>query len=479
MTYWGYLSDYIRDVGMDRLAAAGTVLAAEYQWKCSKKEVQQWSYDPAWELHRRFGRAPLRRKGSTYADLPVAPLCNAKLGADRRFPLLGADEVAKIARELADTPEGFKLNVTSDGKIAAALLSDGADDYPARKVTIPVNGRCGGLTLLLTASRPNAPQNLLNQKSQPRIRFFPKVATLKIAYADGKTRSVPIRHNLEISDWNANAGGYNCRMVVRDNDADGANYAIYAYDWHNPRPKAEIRSVELSTEKIPAKGNPRIALALLAASANVPGGMKPAAAEHPGELREHNVADGNRKIAIRKITAVDFTKGMGKVHFTTEGTFVRPVTCKVVADAGSPSGKALKVVMPPVKEGSRVPRAIVDVPVPKLAKLGSVVFSIRTDSPALIRRSGAYFMNRDTTLHNVIFNYMRKDTDKWQHFEIPFKMMPEHEPWRGVSLDNVRTIRVTVWLENADRDVTVWFGPIAASPDEAMYTSPASTAKIE
>jgi hypothetical protein len=477
VTYWGYLREYARDTGMDRLAAAGTVLAAEYQWKCSERSVHQWSYDPAWELHRRLGKAPLRRRGSTYADIPVAGVCNAKLGADSRFPKLDEPMVSRIARELAGTPEGFKLNVTADGRIAAAVLSGGRDSYPTRKVTIPVNGFCHGLSLLMTASRPAMPQRLLNQKCQQRIRFFPRLATMTVNYDDGKVQRVPIRYNMELNDWNAVAGGYNCRMVVRGNASDGANYAIYSFDWNNPRTKQKIVSVELSTEKLPERENICSAVALLAVSANIPKGIEvPSAA--PGELGEYNVAAAGRN--IRKLTAVDFTNGRGKVRFSTEGDFVRPVTTEVVDDPGSPSGKALKVVMPPAKEGSRVPRAIVDVPVPKgLDKLGSVAFSVRADPPAGVRRSAAYFMNPTTELYNVIYNYMRKDIDTWQKFEIPFDMMPPHEPGRGVSLENASTIRVSAWLENSDRDITLWFGPIAASPDETDYEAPPNVCKVD
>ena len=72
-----------------------------------------------------------------------------------------------------------------------------------------------------------------------------------------------------------------------------------------------------------------------------------------------------------------------------------------------------------------------------------------------------------------------KVTDKWQFFEVPFRMMPPNEPKRSVTLENASTIRVTVWLENCNHDVTVWFGPIAASPDEADYVNPPTTIKIE
>ena len=281
----------------------------------------------------------------------------------------------------------------------------------------------------------------------------------------------------ETVDWNANAGGYGCRMVVRGNASDGANYAIYAFDWNNPRPKAKIKSIELSTEKLPAKENIRSAVALFAVSLNIPKGIKPSAATL-GNLGEFNT--GAAKKGIRKLTAVDFKHGKGKARFETEGDFVRPVTAEVVSDPTSPSGKALKVVIPPTLEGSRVPRAIVDVPIPKnLTKLGSLVFCIRTDSPSYIRRSGVYFMDREIHRYNVMYNCVGKNTDKWQYFEIPFNMMGESAPGRGVSRKNAATIRVSVWLENCNRDVTVWFGPIAASPDTANYVSPATTYKVE
>ena len=329
----------------------------------------------------------------------------------------------------------------------------------------------------MTASRPAMPQRLLNQKSQQRIRFFPRVATMTVNYEDGKTQRVPIRYNMELNDWNAPAGGYNCRMVVRGNASDGANYAIYAFDWNNPRTKKKIVSVELSTEKLPARENIGCAIALFAVSANIPKELKTASAAL-GELGEFNTVAAKK--SIRKLTAVDFTNGRGKVRFSTEGDFVRPVTTEVVDDPGSPFGKALKVVMPPAKDGSRVPRAIVDVPIPEqLDKLGSLAFSIRTDQPSYIRRSGVYFMDRSIERYNVMYNCVGKNTDRWQYFEIPFKMMGENAPGRGVSRQNAATIRVSVWLENCTRDVTVWFGPIAASPDEADYVSPATAYRIE
>ena len=161
-------------------------------------------------------------------------------------------------------------------------------------------------------------------------------------------------------------------------------------------------------------------------------------------------------------------------------TVRKSLKCEVVDDPASPSGKALKVVMPPAKDGSRGPRAIVDVPIPEqLDKLGSLAFSIRTDQPSYIRRSGVYFMDRSIERYNVMYNCVGKNTDRWQYFEIPFKMMGENAPGRGVSRQNAATIRVSVWLENCTRDVTVWFGPIAASPDEADYVSPATAYRIE
>ncbi|MBQ6352416.1 MAG: beta-N-acetylhexosaminidase, partial [Lentisphaeria bacterium] len=164
VTYWGYLRDnFLKSIGIDACAAAGTVLAAEYQWKCSPREVHQWSYDPAWELRRRLGRAPLRRPGSSYAALPIANACTVKLGADANFPRLDSRETAKLARELAMTPEKFQLNLTTDGKIAAAVLSGGKDGYPATQVVFPVNGYCRGVTMLLTASRPSNYRKLLGK----------------------------------------------------------------------------------------------------------------------------------------------------------------------------------------------------------------------------------------------------------------------------------------------------------------------------
>ena len=477
LTYWGYLrGSFHSHTGIDPFAAAGTILAAEYQWKCSDRGVNAWSYDPAWELRRRLGGAPLRRRGSSYENVSIANVCNAKLGADARFPKLGKAEVARIARELAGTPESFKLEVTDDGRIAAAVLSAGNDGYPATRVTIPVDGYCHGLTFLMTGSLPNAPLKFKNKEGRLRLRFFPRVATLKINYAEGKPYYIPVRCGMEINHWNALASGMRCRMVIRGNAADDANYAIYAFDWNNPRPKAKIRSVEFTTEKLGVKedDNVRIAPALLAVSANVPKGIGSSDAAL-GELKEFNTAA--KKKQIRKLSAVNFTRGRGR--FESEGDFVRPVKTTVVSDPGSPSGKALKVVLPPVKPGSRPARAIVDVPVPKkLDKLGSVAFHIRCDKPGRIQRSGVYFMDRKITRYNVAYNMVRSDTDKWQYFEIPFDMMAPVKQGHGVTVENAATIRVTVWLYNGDDDVTVWFGPIAASPDKAEFRF-LNTVKIE
>ena len=465
LTYWGYLRNFFVPTGIDPLAAAGTAIAAEYQWKVSGPEVQKLDFDPARELRRRFARAPLRRPKSRYAALPIAPICNAKLGADRNFPVLGPEKVAKLVKELAGTPEGFKLNVTPDGKIAAAVLSGSEyDDYATNKLVIPVNGRLRGLSFLLTAARPHIPI---------RRRYFPEVAELKINYAEGKSTRIVLRYGFNINDWNALASGFDCRFVVRGSDDRGALYSLYAFDWDNPDLKPAVESVEFRTSR-----NFGIAPALLAVTAYLPEGITPAAESvAPASLPEHNAAV---RPAITKIPAADFTDGMRGTLVSTEGRFKGKVRHAIVDDPGSPSGKALEVVLPPPAPGNKPPRLIVDVPAPKVAKLGSVYFSIRVDRPELIARSGVYFMNADTSKHNVLFDIVSKTSKAWQHLEFPFSMLAPPTKDAAVPVKEFRTIRVTVWpVADYEGEMIFRIGPVGASNDTADYVAPFRTVKVE
>ena len=473
LTYWGYLRDnFLSATGIDTRAASGTVTAAEYQWKTASPDIHALDYDPAWELRRRLGLGgvPWRRPKSRYVGIPVAEQCNTKLGGDRNFPVLNAEKIVLLARELAGTPEGFKLNVTPDGKIAAAVLSGGdKDKYSAGKITIPVNGRLHGLSFLMTASRPYH-----ESKLGEKIRVFPEVAALKINYANGRSRRVALRYNMEINDWNSLTSGFGCRFAVRGNDDRGSLYSLYAFDWNNPDRKQTVKSVEFSTAR-----KHGIAPALLAVAANIPEGIAPFK-DTPvsAELREFNTPAAKRKIA--KIPAVDFTRGMQGAKVVIEGKFKGKIRHSIVSDPGAPSGKALQVVMPPPTAGTKYPRLIVDVPAPKLEKLGSVYFSIKVDKPNQVSRSGVYFMNYNTAKHNVLFNMVRKDTDQWQHFELPFYMMDPPAPGRDVTVKDFSTIRVSVWpLAGYEENMTFRIGTVGVSNDEAEYVAPFHTFKAE
>ena len=471
LTYWGYLRDFQSPTGIDTLSASGTVTAAEYQWKTSGPSLHALDYDPAWELRRRLklGGVPLRRPKSTYAPIPISGLCNAKLGADRNFPILNPDKVAKITKELAKTPEGFRLTVTPEGRIAAAVLSGGKrDDYPSGKITIPVNGRIGGLSFLMTATRPCHEAGIAD-----KYCFFPEAAMLKINYADGKSRRVPVRYNMEINDWNSLTSGFGCRFVIRGNDDNGSLYSLYSFDWNNPDRKEKVASVEFSS----ARQN-GVAPALLAVVAFLPQGIAPAESTVPAELKEYNTAAAKRD--VKWITAVDFTRGMNKTRISTEGKYRAKLRYSIVGDPGSPSGKALEIVMAPPVAGVRNPRLIVDVPAPKLEKLGSVRFSVRTDKPELVSRTGVYFMNATTACHNVLFNFVNRRTDKWQSFAFPVYMLKPVAKGREVTPENFRTIRITAWMKNDYKEnITFRVGPVEVSNQEVDYVPPLRTFKAE
>ena len=472
LTYWGYLGDnFLSANGIDTLSASGTVTAAEYQWKTSGPSLHALDYDPAWELRRRlkYGGVPLRRPKSGYAPIPISNLCNAKLGADRNFPILSADKVAKIAAELAKTPEGFKLTVTPDGKIAAAVLSGGKrDDYPTGKITIPVNGQIAGLSFLMTATRPCHEAGVAD-----KYRYFPEAAVLKINYADGKSRRVPVRYNMEINDWNSLTSGLGCRFVIRGNDDNGSLYSLYSFDWNNPDRKKKVASVEFSS----ARKN-GVAPALLDVVAFLPQDIAPGETKAPADLKEYG--SGQVRRDVKWITAVDFTRGMNKTRISTEGQYRAKLRHAIVSDPASPSGKALQIVMAPPVAGVKNPRLIVDVPAPKLEKLGSVRFSVRTDKPELVSRTGVYFMNFNTVKHNVLFNFVNRKTDKWQSFEFPFYMLKAPGKGRDVTAEDFRTVRITAWMKNDYKEkITFRVGPVEVSNEEVDYIPPLRTFKAE
>ena len=217
--------------------------------------------------------------------------------------------------------------------------------------------------------------------------------------------------------------------------------------------------------------------ALLAVTAYLPEGLAPVKSALPAALPEHNAA---ARPAINKIPAADFTDGMRGTLVSTEGRFKGKVRHAIVDDPGSPSGKALEVVLPPPAGGNKPPRLIVDVPAPRLEKLGSVYFSIRVDRPELISRSGVYFMNADTSKHNVLFDVVSKDTTAWQHLQFPFRLMAPPTQDAAVTVKDLSTIRVTVWpVTTYEGNLTFRIGPVGASNDTADYVAPFRTVKVE
>jgi hypothetical protein len=189
----------------------------------------------------------------TLGDLSFRPVsigesCNQFLSKDRGWFDGGRDlthlptgrqTFAGVAYELVD----FK---TSPVPSCVMLAGPGAKGKLAKSVTVKVGGKADSLFFLhtLNKARDWQPPREGNAEQPAAFRYV-------VRYADGKTVEVPVRLGEGVDHWLSKSPAGLKRAAVAwaapfPNDRTGEQAVAYQMQWQNPRPDAEIASVELA-----------------------------------------------------------------------------------------------------------------------------------------------------------------------------------------------------------------------------------------
>ena len=448
LTYWGWLRQYfINETQVNPNAAAGTAITAEYAWHCNgDTPIPALAWDPAFEMRKRLGgNVFMQRPGVKRAAIPLEAVCNARIGDDYNFPLFKATEAKAVAEAAKNSQEAFQVATTADGGLAAMTFSGGDDIYAKEAVTIPVNGKIGGISLLLTGGLPDKPQDYDYFHS----RTMPKVADFIVTYANGKTATAPLRYRLEFNNWNSQASGFKSRFVLRGNDAEGRNYSFYAFDWHNTQPDEPIVSFTVNPTNVGG-----VALAVLAANAFRPTEYEPKVGKLPKKL----VSAGNGDELDPKEVHVlaDFENGMPGCKVKFEGKFDTQPEFRIIDDptALGKGKKVLELVVPPQsKDAKGRARAILDIELPK--ERGDVVTLFADYSlsdPKANVHSGFYRTDRTMDRYYVMYDFPEPEKPgQWKHCVAP--SLSQVLTGDALPQSDLTTVRFSIWFAEYDKPV--------------------------
>ncbi len=448
LTYWGWLRQYfINETQVNPNAAAGTAITAEYAWHCNgDTPIPALAWDPAFEMRKRLGgNVFMQRPGVKRAAIPIEAVCNACIGDDYNFPLFKAAEAKAVAEAAKNSQEAFQIATTADGGLAAMTFSGGDDIYAKEAVTVPINGKIGGISLLLTGGLPDKPQDYDYFHS----RTMPKVADFIVTYANGKTATAPLRYRLEFNNWNSQASGFKSRFVLRGNDAEGRNYSFYAFDWHNAQPDEPIVSFTVKPTNVGG-----VALAVLAANAFRPTEYEPKAGKLPKKL----ISAGNGDELDPKEVHVlaDFENGMPGCKVRFEGKFDTQPEFRIIDDptALGKGKKVLELVVPPQsKDAKGRARAILDIELPK--ERGDVVTLFADYSlsdPKANVHSGFYRTDRTMDRYYVMYDFPEPEKPgQWKHCVAP--SLSQVLTGDALPQSDLTTVRFSIWFADYDKPV--------------------------
>ncbi|MBQ9447438.1 MAG: beta-N-acetylhexosaminidase [Victivallales bacterium] len=448
LTYWGWLRQYFfNETQVNPHAAAGTAITAEYAWHCTDDTpITALTWDPAFEMCKRLrGASSMKRPAVNRAAIPIESACNARIGDDYNFPIFKASDAMAVAEDLKNSREPFQVALTEDGGLAAMTVSGGDDIYCKEPLTVPVNGKLAGITLLLTGGLPDNPQAY----DYYHARDLPKVADFIVTYANGKTVEKPIRYRLEFNNWNAQASGFRSRFVLRGNDSEGHNYAFYAFDWSNLNFQEPVAS--FTVKPVNAGG---VALAVLAANAFAPSDFEPKAGKLPNKL----LSAGRGKVVDGKTVHVlaDFENGMPGCTVRFEGQFDGKPEYRVIDDPTAPSSdkKVLELVVPPqAKDAKGRARAILDIELPKdRANVLALFADYCLSDPKANVHSGFYRTDRTMGRYHVMYDFENPAAPwKWQHVIAPGFM--QTLTGKELPQEDLTTVRFSIWFADYDKPV--------------------------
>ncbi len=205
----------------------------------------------------------------SFRPVPLGEQCNQFLSKDRgwlqgdrdltHLPA-GRNTLAGVAYDLVD----FK---TSPVPSCVMLAGPGAKGKLAKSVTIKVGAKADSLFFLHTFNKVRDWQPPQQGNAEPPAAF-----RYVVHYTDGKTADVPVRLGEGVDHWLSKApvGLKNAAVAWAapfPNDKGGEQAVVYQMQWQNPRPDAEIATVELAYDaKVGDQYGTPVLLGLTAAS---------------------------------------------------------------------------------------------------------------------------------------------------------------------------------------------------------------------
>ena len=246
MTHWYYSQggSFVNFKTETPESIGGFPQGAEYLWHERDVYYGDFTYDGVYEMLRVLmpetaNKIPVREAGT---PLPINGFVNAELSRSGLFPVLDDENVAELKKLLAARPERFAFLTAPGGRYYGMRISGDPKDGGRQGIRFNTCDRkFKTLSLLMTASRPC---NLFDYLATGRY-FFRIAAGAKLFfnYADGETRTVPLRYRADFTDWNRPFGGFNMRFAVRGVDANGSYYSFGICDLANPRPEVPVRNI--------------------------------------------------------------------------------------------------------------------------------------------------------------------------------------------------------------------------------------------
>ena len=479
MVYWYYSNGgLLFDLDKETPdSMGGFVNGADYMWHLTDTHYASLGYDGTFEMMRLLYPEKIVAQPTLQQAVPV-PLensVNAALSQTKGFPHFASDaETAELKAVLASLPERFHLVTSPGGNYYGLRLTGQKEDRTNRQAIGIAFGsqKATQLSFLLTSSRAADPRAYAGARYYGPKRFLhPKVAALRIEYADGTTTNVDLEYRREIVDWNRTFGGMGMRFAVRGLDAEQRYYSFGIFDWQNPNTEKPIKTIVFATAK--TAGISPVMLALSAYGSDLHF-SKPAEPFNPAVMskRVGVTDDGDAKTRI----VADFETGMGDVVVSVPPSMESAKRVEIVSDPTSPSGgKVLKVTIPKGEykgrnEDSLYLRVSIDLPY----SIAKDTKNVSLDHRLITGETGFAFANH-YLIDNVspianpkdhYLNHHLSPCDQWSHEVIPLNARSNGTP-KMTDPTTTQYRRISFFFKSIDAQTEIYIDNIGDSPVES------------
>ena len=375
------------------------IAQANYCWNVSDVEFSRIPIDSALLMRELFDGLQERAFRGKATAVPLDGILNRAFANDPVFPVFDKETVLEMQRLAAADPAQFELKEKDGAPLAAVLSSCKYDGFATGPMTIPINTQATGASFLMTAAFFN---KFILKTSVYDLRRI-DIGMLRIVYADGQTKEIPLTYLRNINDWNTYIGGNACRTVLRGNDCNGALFSLYAIDWRNPRPEVEIKEIVMT-----AIDNTFISPVLFAIS------LSDATRPPVGAVGQMAIAAPVQRPEPKYEAAVNFHNGIPQGYKAT-GAGVRDYGCRLANDSNH--GEVLEISM---QECERyLARPLVDLPINAPRDFESVVFNLKISDPRAVFRPDFYVMDRYSAHALSATGFFLETDDQWHTVCIP------------------------------------------------------------